>query len=93
MTNPACWRGILVPSNQAEYLPEIPEREPRETVIRELMLGDVLPRMQKESARAVVGLNVQWALGTVKREPGGIELTELSALHHRGQSNGHPSRP
>jgi hypothetical protein len=56
---------LLVPSNQAEYLPEIPDRPLREEVIRELMLGEVVPAMQEGPAATALGLNVQWALGSV----------------------------
>jgi transposase-like protein len=55
---------LLVPSNQAEYLPEIPERALRESVIRELMVGQVLPTLQDGPAGTALGLNVQWALGS-----------------------------
>jgi SAM-dependent methyltransferase len=56
-------KGLLVPSNQAEYLAEISDRSQREETIRELMLGDVLPRMQKGPAGTALGLNLQWTLG------------------------------
>jgi SAM-dependent methyltransferase len=60
-------RGLLVPSNQAEFLPEIPGRERREQTIRSLMLDDVLPRMQKGPAGTALGLNLHWTLGAFSR--------------------------
>jgi SAM-dependent methyltransferase len=62
-------RGLLVPSNQAEYLAEIEDRALRETAIRELMLEDVLPRMQKGPAGTALGLNLQWTLGAFGKTP------------------------
>jgi hypothetical protein len=56
---------LLVPSNQSEYLPEIADRELREHVIAELMLGDVLPALQRQAGGTAEGLNVQWTLGSV----------------------------
>jgi SAM-dependent methyltransferase len=56
-------RGLLVPSNQAEYLPEIPDRELRERVIRELMLDEVIPALQAGPAGTALGLNLHWTLG------------------------------
>lgn len=56
-------RGLLVPSNQAEYMPEITDRELREGVIRELMLDVVLPRMQAGPAGTSLGINLHWTLG------------------------------
>jgi hypothetical protein len=60
-------RGLLVPSNQAEFLPEIADRELREGVIRELMLGDVLPSLRGGPAGTGLGLNLQWTLGAYTR--------------------------
>lgn len=60
-------RGLLVPSNQAEFLPEIADRALREGVIRELMLGDVLPRLRSGPAGTGLGLNLQWTLGAYTR--------------------------
>jgi hypothetical protein len=54
---------LLVPSNQGEFLSEIVDRTDRELVIRELMLGEVLPEMQREPGATALGLNVQWTLG------------------------------
>jgi hypothetical protein len=60
-------RGLLVPSNQAEYLPEIGERELRERVIRELMEKDVLPRLRRGAAGTALGLNLHWTLGAFSK--------------------------
>ena len=57
-------RGMLVPSNQAEYMPEIADRALREEVIRELMLSDVLPSLQSGPAGTALGLNYRWTLGS-----------------------------
>jgi hypothetical protein len=54
---------LLVPSNQAEYLPEIADPAVRGAVIRELMLGQVLPSMRADGAGTAGGLSVQWTLG------------------------------
>jgi SAM-dependent methyltransferase len=56
-------RGLLVPSNQAEYLPEIEDPERRKEIISELMLGDVIPAMQEGPAGTALGLNLHWTLG------------------------------
>jgi SAM-dependent methyltransferase len=61
--------GLLVPSNQAEFLPEIEDRAERERTIRELMLGEVLPRMRSGPAGTGLGLNLHWTLGAYKRRP------------------------
>ncbi|HVS29016.1 MAG TPA: class I SAM-dependent methyltransferase [Solirubrobacteraceae bacterium] len=58
---------MLVPSNQGEYLPEISDRALREDVIRELMLGEVVPAMREGPACTAVGLNVQWTLGAATK--------------------------
>jgi hypothetical protein len=60
-------RGMLVPSNQAEYLPEIADRALREEVIRELMRDDVLPSLQAGPAGTALGLNYHWVLGRFSR--------------------------
>lgn len=60
--------GLLVPSNQAEFLPEIADRGEREATIRELMLGDVLPKLQAGPAGTALGLNFHWTLGTFTRD-------------------------
>lgn len=60
---------LLVPSNQAELLPEITDRDLREEVIRELMLGEVLPALQDGAAGTALGLNVQWTLGSCAHPP------------------------
>jgi hypothetical protein len=56
---------LLVPANQAEYLPEIADPTIREAVIRELMLDDVLPTLRSQGARTPGGVSVQWTLGKV----------------------------
>jgi len=61
-------RGMLVPSNQAEYMPEIPDRSLREAVIRELMLEEVLPSLQAGPAVTALGLNYHWTLGRFFRQ-------------------------
>jgi SAM-dependent methyltransferase len=61
-------RGLLVPSNQAEFIPEIADRARREEVIRELMLEEVLPRMQEGPAGTGLGLNFHWTLGVHTRQ-------------------------
>jgi SAM-dependent methyltransferase len=60
-------RGLLVPSNQAEFLPEVVERGEREAIIRELMLKQVLPLMREGPAGTSLGLNLHWTLGTYTR--------------------------
>jgi SAM-dependent methyltransferase len=62
-------RGLLVPSNQAEFLPEIRDRELREAAIRELMRGEVLPAMQAGPAGTALGLNLHWTLGAFSKRP------------------------
>lgn len=61
---------LLVPSNQGEYLPEITDPAIREAVIRELMLGHVLPAMRARGVGTARGLNVQWTLGTAHSAAG-----------------------
>jgi SAM-dependent methyltransferase len=56
-------RGLLVPSNQAEYLPEIEDPERRAQIVSELMLGEVIPEMQSGPAGTSLGLNLHWTLG------------------------------
>jgi SAM-dependent methyltransferase len=62
-------RGLLVPSNQAEYLPEIDDPERREQIIRELMLDEVIPAMQEGPAGTALGLNLHWTLGAYTKRP------------------------
>jgi SAM-dependent methyltransferase len=62
-------RGLLVPSNQAEFLPEIQDREQRETTIRALMETEVLPRLRAGRAGTSLGLNLHWTLGAFSRRP------------------------
>ncbi len=61
---------LLVPSNQGEYLPEIADPLLREGVIRELMMGEVLPALRTQGAGTAGGLSVQWTLGAVKSAGG-----------------------
>ncbi|MDQ3588062.1 MAG: hypothetical protein M3375_06925 [Actinomycetota bacterium] len=61
---------LLVPANQAEYLPEVSDPSRREQVIRELMLEDVLPALRAGPAGTANGLNVQWTLGSHRRRAG-----------------------
>ena len=58
---------LLVPSNQAEYLAEVEDRDSREAIIRDLMLNSVVPEMQAQEAGTAQGVNVQWTLGAVVR--------------------------
>ncbi|HEY8501785.1 MAG TPA: class I SAM-dependent methyltransferase, partial [Solirubrobacterales bacterium] len=60
-------RGLLVPSNQAEFIPEIADRELREEVIRELMRTEVLPALREGPAGTGLGLNFHWTLGAYTR--------------------------
>lgn len=60
-------RGLLVPSNQAEYLPEIADRDLRERVIRELMVDEVIPALQAGPAGTALGLNLHWTLGAFSK--------------------------
>jgi len=60
-------RGLLVPSNQAEFIPEIADRALREEVIRELMLTEVLPTLREGAAATGLGLNFHWTLGAYNR--------------------------
>lgn len=62
-------RGLLVPSNQAEYLPEIADRSLREAVIRELMLDQVIPALREGPAGTALGLNLHWILGSFSKLP------------------------
>lgn len=59
--------GLLVPSNQAEFMPEIAEREDRETVIRELMSAEVIPALRAGPAATGLGLDFHWVLGDYSR--------------------------
>jgi SAM-dependent methyltransferase len=61
--------GLLVPSNQAEFLPEVPDRAEREATIRGLMLGEVLPGLRQGPAGTSLGLNLHWTLGSFTRRP------------------------
>lgn len=60
-------QGLLVPSNQAEFLPEIEDREQREETIRRLMLEEVLPEMREGPAATGLGLSFHWTLGAHAR--------------------------
>jgi SAM-dependent methyltransferase len=55
--------GLLVPSNQAEFMPEIAARDDRETVIRELMSTAVIPALRAGPAATGLGLDFHWVLG------------------------------
>jgi SAM-dependent methyltransferase len=55
--------GLLVPSNQAEFMPEISDRGDRETVIRELMTTAVIPALRAGPAATGLGLDFHWLLG------------------------------
>jgi SAM-dependent methyltransferase len=55
--------GLLVPSNQAEFMPEIAARADRETVIRELMTAAVIPGLRAGPAATGLGLDFHWVLG------------------------------
>jgi hypothetical protein len=59
--------GLLVPSNQAEFMPEIAAREDRETVIRELMTTEVIPALRAGPAATGLGLDFHWVLGDHER--------------------------
>jgi len=54
---------LLVPSNQEEYLPEIEDETLRSALIRELMLGEVLPALRAGPASTGAGYNVHWTFG------------------------------
>ncbi|MFN8215408.1 MAG: class I SAM-dependent methyltransferase [Solirubrobacterales bacterium] len=56
-------RGLLVPSNQAEFISELDDPELRGAVIRELMREHVLPALGRGPAATGLGLNLQWTLG------------------------------
>jgi SAM-dependent methyltransferase len=60
-------RGLLVPSNQAEFIPEIADRALREAVVRELMETEVLPALRAGAAGTGLGLNFHWTLGAHRR--------------------------
>jgi SAM-dependent methyltransferase len=66
MPNEDIVSGLLVPSNQAEFLPEIPDRSRREAMIRELM-DEVLTEIQEGPAGTALGLNLHWTLGAYTR--------------------------
>jgi hypothetical protein len=55
--------GLLVPSNQAEFMPEIAARADREAVIRELMIAEVIPDLRSGPAATGLGLDFHWVLG------------------------------
>jgi SAM-dependent methyltransferase len=61
--------GLLVPSNQAEFMPEITDRADRETVIRELMAAAVIPDLRAGPAATGLGLDFHWVLGDHTRRP------------------------
>lgn len=59
--------GLLVPSNQAEFMPEIAVRDDRESVIRELMTAEVIPALRAGPAATGLGLDFHWVLGDYSR--------------------------
>ena len=59
--------GLLVPSNQAEFMPEIEARADREAVIRELMTSEVIPELRAGPAATGLGLDFHWVLGDLSR--------------------------
>jgi hypothetical protein len=61
---------LLVPSNQAEYLPEIEDTAIREALIEELLTGDVLPALHAGPAGTAAGYNVHWTFGDFRRSDG-----------------------
>jgi SAM-dependent methyltransferase len=61
--------GLLVPSNQAEFMPEIADRADREAVIRELMSAEVIPELRAGPAATGLGLDFHWVLGDYSRRP------------------------
>lgn len=63
-------RGLLVPSNQAEFLPELADRPLREAVITELMRNEVIPKLRQGPAATGLGLNFHWTLGAHRRRSG-----------------------
>ena len=70
MTSEEIVDALSVPSNQAEFLPELADPELRAAVIRELM-RDVLSEMRAGPAGTSVGLNLHWVLGSHRRRAGG----------------------
>jgi hypothetical protein len=60
-------RGLLVPSNQAEFLPELTDRALREAVITDLMRNEVVPKLRQGPAATGLGLNFHWTLGAYRR--------------------------
>ncbi len=54
---------LLVLSNQREYLPEIEDETLRSALIRELMLGEVLPALRAGPASTGGHYNVHWTFG------------------------------
>ncbi|MER5792271.1 class I SAM-dependent methyltransferase [Streptomyces sp. NPDC001980] len=57
----------LVPSNQAEYLSEITDRETREEVIRFIVRECVFPELSKGPAGTGLGYNIEWKFGVFER--------------------------
>ncbi len=54
---------MRVPSNQAEFLPELTDPALRAGVVEHLLLTEVLPELMSGPAGTALGLNVQWTLG------------------------------
>lgn len=61
---------LLVPSNQAEYLPEIEDFDLRSALIEELMLDEVLPDLRAGPAGTYGGYNVHWTFGDFRPNEG-----------------------
>lgn len=55
--------GLLVPSNQREYLPEVEDAWLRSALVEELMGTVVLPELRAGPAATALGLNLHWTSG------------------------------
>lgn len=74
---------LLVPSNQQEYLPEIEDEALRSALIRELLLGEVLPALRAGPASTGGGYNVHWTFGDFRAIEGSAERHAESGLPAR----------